>query len=286
MERKLSRGAAVLTAMWVSMPGFATAADRFGKDLNGSVPNFFGKGRGAGAPPAPAQAIPAAEAGEAIVRMLYVTSDGADLRSQPLDGDGQDNFRMTQLMAGESLKELGRRRDGWVYVETERLRDFDSDGGAWGNAKGWVRGESLSDDASLAVARPEMATTGQRQAFVEALKQFLGTPYKWGGTSPGRDGGVDCSGLIVAALTRIGMNQIPRTAADQQRATSAKPLGDPGSLQAGDLIFAGQPAKHVVIFIGDGQVIESPNSGSFVSISNLQQRLQSLKEPSTGSLLP
>jgi len=145
--------------------------------------------------------------------------------------------------------------------------------------------------ASASAGAPAPAVTrdpsrGLLDAFIQSLLSFQGTPYKWGGTSPGRDGGVDCSGLIVASLTKIGFGRIPRTAADQQRATGAQSLTDAGALKPGDLLFEGHPAHHVLVYIGQGQVIESPHTGAVVRITPLAARLESLKQVSYGTILP
>ena len=61
-------------------------------------------------------------------------------------------------------------------------------------------------------------------------KSYIGTPYKWGGTSRS---GMDCSGLVCTAYASVGMN-LPRTVEDQ--AKMGKPV-DIASLRAGDLVI-------------------------------------------------
>ncbi|MBC2682145.1 NlpC/P60 family protein [Corynebacterium sp. 4HC-13] len=91
------------------------------------------------------------------------------------------------------------------------------------------------------------APTPQAAAAVEAAKSALGTPYQWGGTTPGV--GMDCSGLTQWAYAQAGV-EIPRMA-DQQA------VGAPVSmdqLAPGDLaVWDG----HVAMYIGDGQIIEA-----------------------------
>ena len=91
--------------------------------------------------------------------------------------------------------------------------------------------------------------------------QFLGTPYVWGGSSPG---GFDCSGFVMYVYAQVGIS-LPHNAAAQFG------YGTPVSrdqLQAGDLVFF-NGLGHNGIYIGGGQFIHSPHTGDVVKISSL-----------------
>ena len=99
-----------------------------------------------------------------------------------------------------------------------------------------------------------------------ALAQ-VGTPYIWGGETPGV--GFDCSGLVQAAYRVAGIS-LPRVAQDQYDATAKLAPGDP--LQPGDLIFFGQgptDVTHVGIYIGDGQMVDAPHTGADVRVESV-----------------
>lgn len=115
--------------------------------------------------------------------------------------------------------------------------------------------------------------------LIADAKQWLGTPYEYGGTSKS---GVDCSGFTQAVYSSMGIN-IGRDTSAQLK--SGQVVGMDGNyaadvqqLQPGDLIFYGQPGAsgpnaHVVMYIGGGQVIQA--GGSNVNITPLFQSASS-----------
>jgi cell wall-associated NlpC family hydrolase len=101
-----------------------------------------------------------------------------------------------------------------------------------------------------------------------ALAQ-IGTPYRWGGETPGA--GFDCSGLTQAAYDAAGI-AIPRTSEVQWSALPPVPLDD---LEPGDLVFfnpgediPGLPG-HVGIYIGNNEMVDAPHTGADVMIEKL-----------------
>jgi len=99
-----------------------------------------------------------------------------------------------------------------------------------------------------------------RSAVVEAARSFRGTPYVFGGTTPGK--GADCSALSQCVWKALGVS-IPRTAAGQYKA--GKPVA-PDALQPGDLVFfrdtgGRKGITHVGVYLGGGRIAEM-SSGS------------------------
>jgi cell wall-associated NlpC family hydrolase len=100
-----------------------------------------------------------------------------------------------------------------------------------------------------------------------ALAQ-VGTPYIWGGETPGV--GFDCSGLVQAAYRAAGIT-LPRVAQDQYDAGPQLPPG--AALQPGDLVFFGQGPRdvtHVGLYVGTrgGQavMVDAPHTGAVVRV--------------------
>lgn len=101
---------------------------------------------------------------------------------------------------------------------------------------------------------------------VEAARQYLGTPYVWGGgdiTGPSR-GGFDCSGLTSFAYYSGKQMTLPRTSEGQWALGSEIPIDQamPGDLVFGS--FGTNGPGHVGIYIGNGQMIHAPTTGDVV----------------------
>lgn len=103
------------------------------------------------------------------------------------------------------------------------------------------------------------------QNAVDFAHSRKGTPYVYGGTT---DAGYDCSGFVQAAYRSAGV-EIPRTTQQQAQYGASVAYSD---LQPGDLVLYGSSpvtAYHAAIYIGDGKVIHSPQSGDVVKESNV-----------------
>ncbi|MFE3222719.1 C40 family peptidase [Nocardia sp. NPDC059228] len=98
-------------------------------------------------------------------------------------------------------------------------------------------------DGSTVEAPNQQAADAVRNAL-----SAVGTPYVWGGETPGA--GMDCSGLTQWAYAQAGVS-LPRLA--QEQGYGHQRVG-PGDLMPGDLaVWDG----HVAMVIGNGQLVEA-----------------------------
>jgi len=104
-------------------------------------------------------------------------------------------------------------------------------------------------------------SSASAQSVISIAKQYLGVPYKWGGSSPS---GFDCSGFTSYVYKKVGIS-LPRTSSSQQNFGTKVSLSN---VQPGDLVFQGKPAYHVGIYIGGGQYIHAPQTGDVVKIAS------------------
>ncbi|SDI82138.1 Cell wall-associated hydrolase, NlpC family [Frankineae bacterium MT45] len=128
---------------------------------------------------------------------------------------------------------------------------------------------SQLNGATGATSASDSGATGSDA--VTAAESYLGTPYVWGGES---STGIDCSGLTQASYKSLGIS-LPRTAAEQQKmGTAVDSIAD---AKPGDLIFYGNPAHHVTMYIGNNQLIEAPTEGQDVHIKTVYGHPSSIR---------
>ncbi|MFA6526934.1 MAG: NlpC/P60 family protein [Candidatus Babeliales bacterium] len=143
---------------------------------------------------------------------------------------------------------------------------------------GYLDAQSRIYKLSNEVTEPENLL---REKIIQHAMLFLDpqTPYVWGGRSPVNKSittqitGIDCSAFTELAYLGQGL-EIPRNAGPQYRASNKLATGK--DLQPADLIFfakdqKGEKIDHVMMYIGDGKMIESYGS-SAKSMQEVQEK--------------
>ncbi|MFI5508639.1 NlpC/P60 family peptidoglycan endopeptidase RipA [Mycobacterium sp. NPDC051804] len=116
-----------------------------------------------------------------------------------------------------------------------------------------------------------------RQATEYVIQRAMsqrGVPYSWGGgnaagKSTGIDSGsntvgFDCSGLMLYAFAGVGI-KLDHYSGSQYNAGRKVPSAE---ARRGDMLFWGPNAsQHVALYLGDGQMLEAPYTGSVVKVS-------------------
>jgi len=113
-----------------------------------------------------------------------------------------------------------------------------------------------------APSSPIVAPTEAAQIAVDTAYAQLGDPYVWAADGPDS---FDCSGLTMYSYAAAGIS-LPHSSRMQSTMGVYVPRDQ---LQPGDLVFYYSPVSHVGIYIGNNQLIEAPNTGSVVSIRDL-----------------
>ena len=219
-----------------------------------------------------------------------VTASAVKVRS----GAGTSYSEINKAKRGEKAYIVGLN-NGWYRVIFEKsvgyirsdyleLTEVPYENGASSNSPKFFRGgkstgvevsagalngssgssSSSSSDSNSSDSNSSGSATDSK--IVATAKQYLGVPYKWGGTDPS---GFDCSGFVYYVLRCNGINvSRTQTAMYAQGTPVAK-----SNLKPGDVVFFQNTYKaglsHVGIYVGDGQFIHAPSSGKVVSYANL-----------------
>jgi hypothetical protein len=156
------------------------------------------------------------------------------------------------------------------YLYKVRLERFDTQEAALERALD-LKTQGLVDDFFIVHPRQDRALLNPsmvlRENIVQTARRFIGTSYRWGGTSP--EEGFDCSGLTMTVYRLNGLD-LPRNSLEQFRTGRPVPRN---AMQAGDLVFFATSGtnriSHVGIYIGQGKFIHAPSQGKVIRTESL-----------------
>jgi peptidoglycan DL-endopeptidase CwlO len=119
---------------------------------------------------------------------------------------------------------------------------------------------STTSDASASVAAVVVPPSGY-SGVVGVAMSYIGTPYVWAGASPA---GFDCSGLVMYSYAQEGVS-LPHSSYAMWSVGTSVPKDQ---LEPGDIVFF-DGLGHVGIYIGGGEFVHAPHTGTDVQVSSL-----------------
>ena len=189
-------------------------------------------------------------------RQAQVVADRA-AQKQWIEGKLAERRQLLSSIQGEikRMEEAEARRQAILEAQARaRLRATRSEASQPQELQYTPPSDSSSYSAPVAPS--------QYGGAVGIAMQYLGTPYVWGGASPG---GFDCSGFVMYVYAQLGVS-LPHNAAMQYNTVGSYVPRD--QLEPGDLVFF-DGLGHVGMYIGGGQFIHAPHTGDVVKISSL-----------------
>jgi peptidoglycan DL-endopeptidase CwlO len=117
-------------------------------------------------------------------------------------------------------------------------------------------GASAAAPGGVAVVPPSGYT-----GVVGVAMSYIGTPYVWAGASPA---GFDCSGLVMYSYAQVGVS-LPHSSYAMWSIGTSVPKDQ---LEPGDIVFF-DGLGHVGIYIGGGEFVHAPHTGTSVQVSSL-----------------
>lgn len=225
---------------------------------------------------------------KAGTRIAKVKADTLRVRKDSNESAGI----VTLVGEGDQLKVKSTKVDGWVQVKTSDGVGFVSSeyvevytkytygetkkeeearlareaeeaaAEANANANAGSGNSSSSSSKSNASKRHYKAPSGKSgQAVANYACQFVGNPYRWGGSS--LTNGADCSGFVMAVYAKFGVS-LPHSS------SAMRGVGygvSKNSMQPGDIVcFRG----HVGIYVGGGTMVDANSSRTGIKYTKVK----------------
>lgn len=127
---------------------------------------------------------------------------------------------------------------------SKKKRGYSKAGRASMSVSPYKASPKKGEHAAVAGDKVESSVNRKADKVVETARTFLGTPYKYGGTTRS---GMDCSGLLLNSFKTIAIT-LPRSSADQSKIGQEVKMAD---LRPGDLVFfATGKSRKLVTHVG------------------------------------
>lgn len=236
----------------------AVAAAAGGLVIAAVAPTEFGDGE------ANAEATAQASEGDAqeTTSQAGFTVDAVDSKA-PVAGAAVAS-PVTATKAPEAPVEAPAAGDG--AADGAAQQNSNSTGGSSSNSTGTSASESSSSSSSKGAKKSSGASKNvsvpdgpKAQQVLAIAKQYVGTRYVWGGTTPS---GWDCSGFTSYVYGKVGVN-LPRQTGAQRNAGKTVPRSQ---AKPGDIIWS---PGHVGIYAGNGMMYDAGNKNSKTSYRSI-----------------
>ena len=157
-------------------------------------------------------------------------------------GKGKSAAALTTIRKGDKVTVL-TTGSKWVKVKVNGIT-------------GYTKGKKIELNEGGTAAKPY--TKGEE--VINFALQFVGNPYRWGGTS--LTNGADCSGFIMSVYRHFGKSLPHSSSAMRSCGTRVSSLS---AAKPGDIIcYSG----HVALYMGNNKVVHASNPSDGIKITN------------------
>lgn len=203
---------------------------------------------------------------QSTTKTLYVNTATVNLRKE-----ASTSSEIVTTLPVNTAVEVLLEENGWCkvkvsgkegYIASTLLSDKKQETSRSSETTRKAATTSTSQATTQNTTTEAAPTSGNGAAVVEYAKQFIGTKYVYGGSSPST--GFDCSGFTSYVYKNFGVS-LPHSSGGQASVGTAV---SKENLALGDLVIY---SGHVAIYVGGGQVIHAPRPGKTVCIVPLSQ---------------
>ncbi len=171
----------------------------------------------------------------------------------------------------DAICEVLSIEEEWCEIESGEIKGFVSKEylltGCTANERAEIlmeEGKELETAVTLTEYRYGEGVTDIQVEICEYALQFVGNPYRWGGTSLTK--GADCSGFTLSVFKNYGVS-LPHSSRAQANCGTRI---DVSEIQPGDLVFyGGKSIHHVALYIGNGQVVHAQSTKTGIVVSSM-----------------
>jgi len=186
---------------------------------------------------------------------------GSLAETNRLRDEYMDRRRQAERELGAAIEAEERRRAEESYRRVLAEQEARRNAAANGSTPAPSRNSGTGVRYVEPVRYPQPSSLAQ--VAVNAAMSEQGVPYRYASALPGV--AFDCSGLTHYAWAQAGV-YLPRNSRAQFASTPRVPVAE---AKPGDLIYFYSPISHVGLYIGNGQMVHAPNTGSVVHVRNV-----------------